>query len=141
MIRPAYDWSEELADRLVVLHRDGVSFGNMAAMLGVSKNAVMGKAHRMGLQRDGKPAPIVRYSPKPHVAPPIVSRETKSDPPPHKPADHCCRINDLVDSSCRFPLWMDHMQHPDRYYCGRPSASLVAGRPYCRHHAALCHNH
>jgi hypothetical protein len=52
--------------------------------------------------------------------------------------DYRCAIDELRDCSCRYPLWDTATRHPDRRYCGFPSASLTAGVPYCRHHTALC---
>lgn len=40
-------WSEETEARLRELHATGLSFGRIAAELGMSRNAVIGKAHRL----------------------------------------------------------------------------------------------
>lgn len=47
-------------------------------------------------------------------------------------------IMGLTNETCRFPMWSDG----DRsgFYCGRLSADLSEGRPFCQAHAAHCYN-
>lgn len=52
------DWHEELVQRLRVLWTEGHSTAEIGRRLGVSKNAVVGKAHRLQLPR--RPSPIQR---------------------------------------------------------------------------------
>lgn len=46
---PDVTWTVEMCDRLSALWADGLSGAAIARQLGVSKNAVVGKAHRIGL--------------------------------------------------------------------------------------------
>jgi hypothetical protein len=118
----------------------------IAADIGVTRNAAIGKAHRMALP---KRVEIVQCK---------VSQRTRSPPKkrnrtaravrldaPERPAinfipghDYRCSINDLKDCSCRYPLWEPSTPHPERRYCGFPAACLSAGQPYCRRHTVLC---
>ncbi len=52
-------WTDDLVVRLIVLWSEGVSTGLIGKKLEVSKGAVIGKAHRMGLP--GRPSPILRH--------------------------------------------------------------------------------
>jgi GcrA cell cycle regulator len=42
-------WTEEFSGRLISLVGDGVSFSQIAAQMGVTRNAAIGRAHRLGL--------------------------------------------------------------------------------------------
>lgn len=132
--------------RLEVLYRDGLSFALIAADIGVSRNAAIGKAHRMNLPKREK---IVETKPRRRAACAASRprRETirtnvvvvsRPEPVIISGRDYRCAIYDLVDSSCRYPLWYPSAAHPDRLYCGEPDASLSVGVPYCRRHAMLC---
>jgi GcrA cell cycle regulator len=63
------DWTEVLKDRLRKLWDSGASTPDIARALGISKNAVVGKAHRLKLV--GRPSPIIRDGTAPkRVRPP-----------------------------------------------------------------------
>lgn len=42
-------WSDERVELLKKLHTEGLSGGRIAAILGVTRNAIIGKIHRLGL--------------------------------------------------------------------------------------------
>jgi GcrA cell cycle regulator len=134
------DWTEERTGRLERLHSEGLSFSLIAADIGVTRSAAIGKAHRMQLPRrseivqcKARGAPV-RHSPKAKV----VAMKTAKRPEIIPGHDYRCTICDLKDDSCRYPLWETNTPHEAQFYCGVPDASLVAGVPYCRNHAALC---
>ena len=54
------EWTEELIARLRALWEEGHSTAEIGRILGVSKNAVVGKAHRLNLP--ARPSPIRRDS-------------------------------------------------------------------------------
>ena len=137
------NWSNARERRLEVLYRDGLSFSLIAADIGMSRNAVIGKAHRMKLPKRLELAvtkPNTRRvkssQPKKRERRAIVM--AKPDRPVIVPdRDYSCTIINLTDVTCRFPLW-PISGHGDRLYCGVPDASISAGVPYCPNHAALC---
>jgi len=49
-------WTDERLDELKKLWAEGVSISQIGEALGVSRNAIAGKAHRMGLPK--RPSPI-----------------------------------------------------------------------------------
>jgi len=55
------DWSFERIALLRELWDEGLSTAGIGRRLGISKNAVIGKAHRLKLTR--RPSPVVRHSP------------------------------------------------------------------------------
>lgn len=58
-------WTEERVERLTQLWQEGRSASHIAAELGgVSRNAVIGKVHRLGLSGRGKPQPQAPTAPK-----------------------------------------------------------------------------
>lgn len=50
------EWTDEIVTRLRVLWEQGLSTAEIGRQLNVTKNAVVGKAHRLGLE--GRPSPI-----------------------------------------------------------------------------------
>ncbi|PPQ40821.1 GcrA family cell cycle regulator, partial [Rhodopila globiformis] len=58
-------WNEETIRHLRVLWAEGHSTAEIGRRLGVSKNAIVGKAHRLDL--DARPSPIKRDAAKPVV--------------------------------------------------------------------------
>ena len=96
-------WTEERIDRLKKMWQDGATASQIADELGgVSRNAVIGKAHRLGLEarpspvKPGeekekpaaaapapKPAPVERPAPKPAVA--AIEQAAPTQPPARAP--------------------------------------------------------
>jgi GcrA cell cycle regulator len=96
-------WTEERIDRLKKMWHDGATASQIADELGgVSRNAVIGKAHRLGLEQRPSPvkageeketrkaaaAPASRPAPRaeaPKPAAPTVAAMTPHTPAPHQP--------------------------------------------------------
>jgi|SRR5882672_7467333 len=143
------NWNaEDRMQRLEVLYRDGMSFALIAADIGVTRSAAIGKAHRMNLPKREK---VVQSKPRVAAGRCLPKRRDRrttfraTAKPVNLPEvviipgrDYRCTIYDLVDSSCRYPLWHTSAAHPDRLYCGVPGASFSVGVPYCRRHTMLC---
>ena len=105
-------WTPERVDSLVRLWSDGLSARQIADKLGgVTRNAVIGKAHRLNLQR-GSPAPEpVPEPPPPRIDYPITPMpEVKS---------WMCRWQ--IDEPGRFGL----------HICGK---TVQPGRQFCAEH-------
>ena len=56
--RKRMSWTPELIKELKKLWKKGLTTGEIGRILGISKNAVVGKAHRLGLE--SRPSPIKR---------------------------------------------------------------------------------
>ena len=140
-------WNEERMGRLQRLYMEGVSFSLIADDIGVTRCAAIGKARRMKLPKRVEVVLSKRLPAAPRRPPKArarVARVARVDVP-ELPAvefipnhDYCCAINDLTNCSCRYPLWDSSTRHPDRRYCGFPTASVSAGVPYCRRHTIVC---
>jgi GcrA cell cycle regulator len=72
-------WTETKIARLRELSMEGVSTSEIGRRLGVSKNAVVGKSHRLGLP--ARPSPIMRDGrPRPTRVPPGALANDTSRP-------------------------------------------------------------
>ena len=150
------DWTVEVIDRLKALWAEGVSTAEIGRRIGVSKNAVVGKAHRLLL--DARPSPIRRGAPTPAPkraavprtvgptlptmvpapAPPERSRVAPAaPPPPPAPAPvlravHRAPGGRLV--ACCWPIGEPGTR--SFHFC---DAESLPGKPYCSTHAALAY--
>lgn len=139
-------WSDERVKLLRRLWNEGLSCSRIAKHIGgLSRSAVIGKIHRLGLERretSTKPTqPPKRRSPK---APPTLYRVLAVEGDPvsttHEPVPVCAvempqtermTILTLTANTCRWPIGDPH--DDDFHFCGRPRRP---DRPYCDLH---CH--
>jgi GcrA cell cycle regulator len=68
------DWNEEMIARLRQLWSEGHSTAEIGRRMGITKNAVVGKAHRLALS--SRPSPIRRETSDGHVARRSAPRRT-----------------------------------------------------------------
>ena len=154
-------WTEERIALLTKLWSEGLSASQIAAELGggASRNAVLGKAHRLGLVRDETKGPSTPPPPKPPrprnppaaaeppvpQAPPsvpvVVSQQPASEPAGTSaqnkagvPRSAGVTIMELREAMCRFPL--GDPTTPEFRFCG---AQASTGLPYCAHHAQIAY--
>ena len=141
-----FEWTEERNNRLTALYRDGLSFTLIAAKLGCSRNAAIGRAHRMKLAAR-EPTTVIEKIARKVVrtmsAPPVIVKAIpvrRPIVPLSRVTGHECEITELTDRSCRFPMWAHDEPHgfDRREYCGAPEADLYGGKPYCHYHARVC---
>jgi GcrA cell cycle regulator len=150
-------WTEDRVEVLKKLWAEGHSASQIAKELGgVTRNAVIGKVHRLGLSGRATPSrPVKRpprlARPKPRIQPdgsvvvPKPQRVTTepdlkpnekvamlSALPPHPLADgEAATILTLRDSMCKWPI--GDPADPKFAFCGRKSSS----GPYCSEHAQV----
>ncbi|AHI26595.1 GcrA cell cycle regulator [Komagataeibacter xylinus] len=82
----AMEWTEETIARLRDLWQQGLSTAEIGRQLSVTKNAVVGKAHRLGLKP--RPSPIRRAAkaaPAPATEAPVAPAVAESAPVAPKP--------------------------------------------------------
>jgi GcrA cell cycle regulator len=154
-------WNEERVEMLRKLWLDGLSASQIAARLGggVSRNAVIGKVHRLGLSGRATTSRMKSLRPKvartpahsalpkrPGAAKPnfgtLVVQQARRQPDlaiePYVPtADELViplaerrSIQTLSECSCRWPI--GDPQLADFHFCGKDK---VPGLPYCEFHA------
>jgi GcrA cell cycle regulator len=107
-VKPKSPWTEEAIARLRVLWDRGVSASVIGRDLNMSRNAVIGKAHRIGLT--GRPSPIRRQHQAEVVFFPTLSQ--------------------LENDMCKWPLDLPGSQFR---FCGCKTSDKG---PYCADHRA-----
>jgi len=157
-------WTDERVELLKKLWTDGLSASQIAAELGnVTRNAVIGKVHRLGLSgraKDAKPAASAAATrarkatrapsaPAP-IAPQVNASNVVMAPIQLQPVNEVpevfaeddvaipmserVTIMDLRESMCRWP--MGDPTKPEFRFCG---ARSITGLPYCNHHARIAY--
>lgn len=137
------DWTEERVAELKRLWLEGQSASQVARQLGgVSRNAVIGKVHRMGLAGRDPPATpraLGGLSPsrgKSGAAAASVRRRIARPNQPSIPRAPRIELTPtatlltLTPNGCRWPI--GDPQEPGFGFCGRLRTDQVS---YCRHHA------
>jgi GcrA cell cycle regulator len=152
-------WTDERIATLKKMWKEGKSAAEIAKTLakGVTRNAVIGKAHRMGLS--GRPSPIKKPAAPPKKDPPkkevkaVVKKPVvpvvtgvKHNPlirevtAPRQfvkevfPIDGGVGLIDLTERMCKWPF--GDPREDDFTFCGRP---IRPGTPYCPDHAAMAY--
>lgn len=153
------EWTEEMVTRLRVLWTEGRPTAEIGRAVGISKNAIVGKAHRLGLAP--RPSPIRRETAStPEAA--TGSRELSEtslvgrSPEPKPVADQAreqkapARRNVRATPAARLVAtraaartvaccWpIGEPATPGFRFCGAPA---LPGKPYCAEHAALAYVH
>ena len=88
-------WTDERVDTLKKLWLDGLSASQIAKQLGgVTRNAVIGKVHRLGLSGRATPSQPTRTAykaprpPRPVVSHPVARRAVERAAPPPRPISY-----------------------------------------------------
>jgi len=151
-------WNDERVELLTKLWAEGLSASQIAGRLGgVTRNAVIGKVHRLGLSgratssRSSSPRPRRAHVPRPNRAPSLVfgtrgnlalkpSFEAEVEPLPAPveelviPLNERASILTLKESMCKWPI--GDPGEPEFHFCGRKSCASL---PYCEHHARMAY--
>ena len=123
-------WTDEKVEQLAKLWGDGYSASAIGKAIGVSKNAVIGKAHRMHLT--SRPSPIKRSPTVRTVARPVALPKPVVEAPP-RPAPR--PVSKKADGpACLWPI--GDPGQVGFHFCGDPS---VSGKPYCEKHCELAY--
>jgi GcrA cell cycle regulator len=149
-------WTDERVELLKKLWSDGLSASQIAAELGgITRNAVIGKVHRLGLSGRAKSpsstAPRPR-KPRSHshmmrVPRPAIRGNTALahayeydiEPVPELldnviPIGQRRTLLELTEETCRWPI--GDPGHADFFFCGGQSLS---GLPYCAYHSRVAY--
>ncbi len=151
-------WTEERVELLKKLWAEGLSASQIAGRLGgVTRNAVIGKVHRLGLagratsSRSSAPRPRRTHVPRANRAPslmfgtrgatalkPHYEAEQDAEPAPLVelviPLSERASIMTLKESMCRWPI--GDPGEPEFHFCGRKKCGTL---PYCEHHARMAY--
>ena len=113
-------WTDERLDELKKLWAEGWSISQIGEALGVSRNAIAGKAHRMGLPK--RPSPISKS--KTEKAKPVSDKEEQ-----YLPLRLELRQLEWSRSKCCWPT--GDPKKNGFVFCGD---AVVPGKPYCLPH-------
>jgi len=119
-------WTDEKIEDLKKLWAKGLSTAEIGRALGVSKNAVVGKSHRLNLKP--RPSPI---SGKPAEPAPVAKAKPKPKP---RESEKIGDIIDLGPQMCRWPF--GDPGDDDFHFCGR---QVAPSKPYCAEHCAVAY--
>ena len=104
-------WTESKVNKLTKLWEEGVSARDIAAKLGqVSRNAVIGKANRLGLSK----------------------KTLKGEKSKNKTVDISILVPNM--SGCKWPI--GHPGDSDFYFCGK---EVIPTKPYCGEHCLIAY--
>ena len=104
-------WTDEQIGMLTTLWREGKSASEIATFIGcdISRNAIIGKAHRLGLA--GRASPIKK------------KKEIK-----------LASLSHLTERMCKWPF--GDPKKPDFHFCGK---AVDITKTYCPEHRALAY--
>ena len=146
-------WTDDRVELLKKLWSEGLSASQIAGRLGsVTRNAVIGKVHRLGLSGRATTSRMKTHRPRARMANPkrvvkprfavagnpavraLYSSDAEAYVPPAEeiviPLAERKTIQTLTECSCRWPIGDPQMS--DFHFCGK---TKVAGLPYCEVHA------
>lgn len=104
------EWTPERISALIALWNEGLTTSEIGNRLGITKNAVVGKVHRLGLPK--RQSPIRK----------AAARE-------EKPLGEVIKLDKLTAGMC---CWPDGEPGTDEFrFCGDKA---VADKPYCAEH-------
>jgi GcrA cell cycle regulator len=149
-------WTDERVEQLKKLWADGLSASQIAAQLGnITRNAVIGKVHRLGLSGRAKsPSSSAPRPRKPRSASHMlrISRpsmrgntalahayemELEPDPVPYDnviPIGQRRTLLELNEDTCRWPI--GDPGSAEFFFCG---GNTVTSLPYCAYHSRVAY--
>jgi GcrA cell cycle regulator len=150
-------WTDERIAILKTGWESGMTASQIAEKLGegVTRNAVIGKAHRLGLESRPSPvkpgeentapaeaalaAPSPAASAGPAPAPAAAPAAPAAAKPAAKRPSRAAKaprttLLDLNERICKWPI--GHPGEPDFHFCGQP---VQPGFPYCSEHCLLAY--
>ena len=121
-------WTESRLAKLRELWDEKLSISKIGEALGVSRNAIAGKAHRLGLEK--RQSPI-----KPSIKTQKTITEWNEEELGPKPLRLILRNLEWSRSKCLWPS--GDPKNTDFKFCGD---AVLSGKPYCLKHCSLAYN-
>jgi len=150
-------WTDKMVEDLCLMWKQGLTTGEIGKRLGVSKNSIVGKVHR--LQLDARPSPIKKKNEAEDspVAPTVSEEKTETVEvvAPVKPEKAAApvkvsgksnnaavlspntaniKLTDLDNHTCRWPL--GDPKDENFHFCGK---KVRVGQTYCEEHSAIAY--
>jgi GcrA cell cycle regulator len=149
-------WTDERVELLKKLWSDGLSASQIAAELGgITRNAVIGKVHRLGLSGRAKSASAAVARPRKARSPSHMLRLARSSIRGNTALAHAYEVDveeapelieniipigqrrtilELNEQTCRWPI--GDPGSSDFFFCG---GNTVSGLPYCAYHSRMAY--
>jgi GcrA cell cycle regulator len=147
-------WTDERVELLKKLWSDGLSASQIAAELGgITRNAVIGKVHRLGLsgrakspsstaprQRKARAPSHMMRMPRSNIrGNTALAYELEAEAEPEMidnviPIGQRRTILELTEETCRWPI--GDPGSTEFFFCG---GQTVTGLPYCSHHSRVAY--
>jgi len=143
-------WTPERVERLRSCVVTGLTCSQIAAQIGVSRNAVIGKLHRLGLSSGRPPGGAARSCP-PRAARPRAPSQRRllrlmwqngapaaggNASVANVDSAQPCSFLDLDRGKCRWPLEVSGAGSGDLTFCGNAAPDSI---PYCAGHARMAY--
>ena len=138
-------WNDDNVARLKELWDQGLPTAQIGKLLSFTKNAVVGKAHRIGLER--RPSPIRRTAAKPDrkkarspVMPKLNFEKTITEEKIYTPQVGSFQpsvknmITSISKRGCEWPE--GHPDEPEFHFCNK---DRFDEKPYCLDHCSLAY--
>jgi GcrA cell cycle regulator len=154
MEKSLMSWTDERVESLKKLWADGLSASQIAAELGgITRNAVIGKVHRLGLSGRAKsPSSGVPRARKPRSSGHMMriprasmrgntalAYDYDAEPEPELieiPVEQRKTLLELNEKTCRWPIGDPGNGGGEFYFCGGEAADDL---PYCVHHSRIAY--
>ena len=120
-------WDEQKLNKLKKLWDEGLPITKIGIEIGVSRNAIAGKAHRLGLPKRNSP---ISKSGDPRKNQNTLSKNTVQQ----LPLKITLREVEWSRNRCCWPIGDPKL--PGFSFCG---TSIIPGRPYCEEHSNLAY--
>lgn len=126
-------WTDDRVEQLKQLWSEGLSASQIASKMGgVTRNAVIGKVHRLGLAGRATPA-----APKTSVVKTVAPAEPSFKSSTYNLEDLCPGVDrptvtSIGGSQCKWPI--GDPTADDFHFCGQPASQ---SKPYCAYHSQL----
>ena len=136
------EWTAEAIDQLRAYWAEGHSTAEIGRRMGISKNAVVGKAHRLNL--DARPSPIRREAAggeRPAAQPRRTTPPARESAPLRRleqpAAPPAAVVRPFQRTSARTCCWpLGEPGTPEFRFC---SGDALTGKPYCQEHASVAY--
>ena len=149
-------WTDEMVEDLKKMWKQGLTTNEIAKNLGVSKNSIVGKVHRLNLT--ARPSPIKKKEDVDSLNKSVATpANTESGTPVVKTAKKaaadtvaadikpagfektagssaCLKLTELDNHTCRWPI--GDPRDDNFCFCGK---KIRSGQTYCEEHAALAY--
>jgi len=148
-------WTDEAVEELKKMWDRGMTTGQIAKALNVTKNSIIGKVHRLCLT--ARPSPIKKVPSKPNDPLTTEEKPTKKTKSPAKSAPVAEPVKEVSEApiakpaatfveetniplvkldnhTCRWPL--GDPRDDDFCFCGK---RVRTGQTYCEEHAAIAY--